>query len=587
MKIQQLLKEQVLARISNSVHALIESKDINFEDLRIRVEYSRDEKFGDYSTAFALENKKSFGSNPLEIAKQLQDHLLNISENFEIFTEVTVTAPGFINFRISPNFLKKYLNQFLLEKDYFAKLENPLKINLEFVSANPTGPLNIVSARAASYGDSLATILATLGNQVDREFYVNDYGNQVQLLGVACLIRFKEAQGIDISFQEEDDGRSLEELIDSNTIPQESYRGDYIRDIIQPLLSDREKIEWIQSNLKNKNYTALIDFFSQYAVDTNLSSQKEDLKEFGVKFDTFFSEKSLHDSGSVLKSLDALEASNKIFEEDGKKVFRSTDYGDDKDRVVVRDDGRPTYLLADIAYHKNKMDRGYDEIIDIWGPDHHGYIARLSGAMIAMGYPKEAFKVIICQQVNLLEDGKKVKMSKRLGNFQRMRDLIQYLGASSKDVGRYFFITRTAEAPLEFDLDLAKDESDKNPVFYLQYAHARIASIFREVGEEYSRELDDSFEVTEERIRLLFWVARFHEEVYEAAINKEPHRITTYLQFLSKAFTRFYGAKENRLKSSDEATRKQLAFICKATQIVLREGLQLLGISAPDRMVKE
>lgn len=207
--------------------------------------------------------------------------------------------------------------------------------------------------------------------------------------------------------------------------------------------------------------------------------------------------------------------------------------------------------------------------------------------MIAMGYPKEAFKVIICQQVNLLEDGKKVKMSKRLGNFQRMRDLIQYLGASSKDVGRYFFITRTAEAPLEFDLDLAKDESDKNPVFYLQYAHARIASIFREVGEEYSRELDDSFEVTEERIRLLFWVARFHEEVYEAAINKEPHRITTYLQFLSKAFTRFYGAKENRLKSSDEATRKQLAFICKATQIVLREGLQLLGISAPDRMVKE
>lgn len=587
MKIQQLLKEQVLARISNSVHALIESKDINFEDLRIRVEYSRDEKFGDYSTAFALENKKSFGSNPLEIAKQLQDHLLNISENFEIFTEVTVTAPGFINFRISPNFLKKYLNQFLLEKDYFAKLENPLKINLEFVSANPTGPLNIVSARAASYGDSLATILATLGNQVDREFYVNDYGNQVQLLGVACLIRFKEAQGIDISFQEEDDGRSLEELIDSNTIPQESYRGDYIRDIIQPLLSDREKIEWIQSSLKNKNYTALIDFFSQYAVDTNLSSQKEDLKEFGVKFDTFFSEKSLHDSGSVLKSLDALEASNKIFEEDGKKVFRSTDYGDDKDRVVVRDDGRPTYLLADIAYHKNKMDRGYDEIIDIWGPDHHGYIARLSGAMIAMGYPKEAFKVIICQQVNLLEDGKKVKMSKRLGNFQRMRDLIQYLGASSKDVGRYFFITRTAEAPLEFDLDLAKDESDKNPVFYLQYAHARIASIFREVGEEYSRELDDSFEVTEERIRLLFWVARFHEEVYEAAINKEPHRITTYLQFLSKAFTRFYGAKENRLKSSDEATRKQLAFICKATQIVLREGLQLLGISAPDRMVKE
>lgn len=587
MKIQQLLKEQVLARITNSVHTLINSKDINFEDLRIRVEYSRDDKFGDYSTAFALENKKPFGTNPLEIAKLLQDLLLNGPENLDIFSEVTVTAPGFINFRINQNFLKKYLNQFLLEKDYFAKLENPRKINLEFVSANPTGPLNIVSARAASYGDSLAAILTTLGNQVDREFYVNDYGNQVQLLGVACLIRFKETQGFEVSFQDEDDGRSLDELIDSNTIPQESYRGEYIKEVVQPLLSNKVKFEWIQDKLKDRNYPELIEFFSNYAIETNLSSQKDDLREFGVKFDTFFSEKSLHDAGAVLKSLKVLEASGKIFEEDGKKVFRSTDYGDDKDRVVVRDDERPTYLLADIAYHKNKMDRGYDEIIDIWGPDHHGYIARLSGAMLAMGYPKEAFRVIICQQVNLLEDGKKVKMSKRLGNFQRMRDLIQYLGENSKDVGRYFFITRTAEAPLEFDLDLAKDESDKNPVFYLQYAHARIASIFREVGEEYSRELDDSFETTDERLRLLFWVARFHEEVYEAAISKEPHRITTYLQFLSKAFTRFYSAKENRLKSSDEATRKQLAFICKATQIVLREGLQLLGISAPDRMVKE
>lgn len=587
MKVSSLLKEQVVNALQKISQEWCQENGIAPEDFRIRIEYSRDEKFGDYSSPVAMENKKHFSGKPLDLASELKSRLLADSESAKIFQNITVTPPGFINFRIAEEFLAGYALSTIGKGDFHARLDNPEKINLEFVSANPTGPLNIVSARAAAYGDCLASVMETLGHRVEREFYVNDYGNQVQLLGVACLIRYQVSLGAEISFQEEEDGRSLYELIESNTLPKESYRGEYIKEILEEVLKDATKLEWINGAIGKKSYDEVIDFFARFAVQSNLSKQKEDLKNFGVEFDRFFSERSLHESGKVLESLQYFTASNTIYEEDGKQVFRSTDYSDDKDRVVVRDDGRPTYLLADIAYHKNKMDRGYDRIIDIWGPDHHGYIARLAGAMQAMGYPAQSFRVIICQQVNLLEDGKKVKMSKRLGNFQRMRDLIHYLGQNARDVGRYFFITRTAEAPLDFDLDLAKDESDKNPVFYLQYAHARIASIFREVGEGYAPSFADSFDWTEERARLLFWIARYPEEVYDAATHGEPHRIANYLQFLAKAFTKFYGARDNRLKSSDETTRLQLALLCRLTQAVLKNGLQVLGISAPDRMQKE
>ncbi|EMO74814.1 arginine--tRNA ligase-like protein [Leptospira kirschneri str. 200801925] len=308
---------------------------------------------------------------------------------------------------------------------------------------------------------------------------------------------------------------------------------------------------------------------------------------FGVEFDRYFSERTLHEANKVLAVMKDLEKSGKIFQEDGKKVFRSTEYGDDKDRVVVRDDGRPTYLLADIAYHKDKIERGYNKIYDIWGPDHHGYIARLSGAIQSLGYKKENFKVIISQQVNLLESGQKLKMSKRAGSFQTMSDLIGFLGKHGKDVGRYFFVMRSLDAPLDFDLDLAKDESDKNPVFYLQYAHARICSIFKEVGNETSKEAAAILEMSEERKRLLFWIAKFPEEIFDSANVMEPHRITNYLQNFAKAFTSFYLAKDNRLKDAPEEIRLGLARICLAAKNVLAEGLKLIGVSAPERMEKE
>lgn len=587
MQVNDLIKEKVLSELKESILEFLIGNEVKIDDCRVRIEYSRDEKFGNYSSPFAMENKNLFGKAPLEIAKSLTDFLERRNQVNSFFSEITCTAPGFINFRVSQPHLLSFVNKFILSNDPFVKLDKSKKINLEFVSANPTGPLNIVSARACAYGDSLAKLLLTLGHSLDREFYVNDYGNQVNLLGVACILRTKEVLGESISFQEEEDGRSIYELIEANILPKESYRGEYIIDIVRSISTQATIWKEILTLIKNKSWDELISFYSLKAIESNLDGQKKDLQDFGVKFDRFFSERTLHESGAVMNSIENLIKTGDIFEEDGKKIFQSTKYGDDKDRVVIRDDGRPTYLLADIAYHINKMERGYDEIIDIWGPDHHGYIARLAGAMQSLGYGNDKFKVIICQQVNLIEDGKKVKMSKRLGNFQRMTDLIHYLGKSAKDVGRYFFTTRTAEAPLDFDLDLAKDESDKNPVFYLQYAHARISSIFREVGSEYSNQFNKDFEWTDERLTLLFWVARFSEEVYDAALNREPHRIATYLQSLAKHFTRFYGNKLNRLKDCDETTRQNLAYLCKVTQITLQQGLGILGIDAPDRMDKQ
>lgn len=587
MKETETLKQLVLEALKEGVKLYCEKEapNVSFADLRIRIEYSREESFGDYSTSFALENSKLLGKKPLDSAALLVGYL---QAKTDLFEKVDFTPPGFVNFRVSPSFLIRFLENTVQKKDLFPKLENPKKINLEFVSANPTGPLNIVSARAAATGEAFANLLKAVGHSVDKEFYVNDYGNQVFLLGVSTMVRIREVLGESSSIQENaEDGRSIDELLSQNVIPAEGYRGDYLNIIAKQLLENPNTEKEIKSHLDKKEYSTLAEKCSRWTVESNLIWQKKDLDLFGVGFDRFFSETTLHESGKVLGVLENLKKSGKVFEEEGKQVFKSEDYGDDKNRVVVRDDGRPTYLLADIAYHNDKISRGYEKIIDIWGPDHHGYIARLAGAVQALGYPKENFQVIIAQQVNLLMAGQKMKMSKRAGEFQTMEDLLGYLGKHAKDVARYFFTMRSLDSPLDFDLDLAKDESDKNPVFYLQYAHARVCSIFREVGTNSDAKALENLEMTEERKRLLFWISRFPEEVLDAAATLEPHRIANYLQNLARAFTQFYIAKNNRLKDSDESTRLGLARICQAARVVLAEGLALLGVSAPERLEKE
>lgn len=579
MKENETLKNLVLKELENAV-TLFTTDEIR-QKVKVRVEYSRNEKFGDYSTPFLLENKDLLG-DPKEIANKF----LELFKDVKIFSKVDFTPPGFVNFRIEDSFLLEYINSFISkDNNLYAQVDEKENIIFEFVSANPTGPLNIVSARAAATGDTICNLLTTLGHKVHREFYVNDYGNQVFLLGVSCLSRLREhLTGESLTFQEEGDTTPIETLLEKNILPAEGYRGEYIKDIAIKIYSDTNKKSTIDELLHSKNYKSLAEKFSLWAVEKNLDGQKEDLISFGVNFDKFYSEKSLHESNSVLSVMENLKKSGDIKVEDGKQVFISTKYGDDKDRVVVRDDGRPTYLLADIAYHKTKIDRGFNQITNIWGPDHHGYIARLRGAMISLGFSESKFKVLISQQVNLISKGEKQKMSKRLGQFQTMKDLLEFLGESAKDVGRYFFIMRSLESPLDFDLDLAKEESDKNPVFYIQYAHARIHSIFRETGKDISYENLKTIPMTEERRSLLFWVSRFPEEILDAGKNGEPHRVANYLQNLSKSFTKFYGAKDNKLKECDEKTRSGLAYICKSASIAIKEGLTILGISSPEKM---
>jgi arginyl-tRNA synthetase len=591
MNPQKLIKNNVLIELTKAIDTFVNASypQHSVNDLKIRIEYSRDEKFGDYSSPFALENKNLFGKNPKEIAEAV---LQNLTGN-SLFSEVSFSPPGFINFRISPFYLWQYVNQFRATNDYFARVTRAKKICLEFVSANPTGPMNIVSARSAAYGDALANLLTSLGHEVKREFYVNDYGNQVNLLGVAVLLRYIESKGEPLSFQEEEDERSLFELIEARVLPKESYRGEYIKEIAQEFISSQDAKDQLENLIGLKKWEEIIELLSKFAVHFNLTRQKRDLSMFGVRFDEFYSERTLHETGKVDQVPNHLKKED-LNTQDGKLYFLSTRYGDDKDRVIRRDDGRPTYLMADIAYHMEKFQRGFEELIDIWGPDHYGYIARLKGAISSFGKEAERFKVLIAQQVNLIENKEKVKMSKRLGVFQTMTDLLNYLGKNAKDVGRYFFLMRSADMPLDFDLDLAKDESEKNPVFYIQYAHARICSIFRELGEpkDFSlSELTDTSVLSslesEDRARLLFWIARFPEEVYDSAITLEPHRITNYLQSLSKAFTKFYGNKENRIKDKTGLEKEVLLILSNCAKLTIGRGLALLGISAPEKMTKE
>jgi arginyl-tRNA synthetase len=580
MKEIETIKQSALEELKKAVKVFIEKKNIPFEELKVRIEYSRNEKFGDYSSPFLMENKDILGD-----PKSNSESFLEAFDR-DKFSDLNFSMPGFINFKLKDSVLQDFLQKKIFsETDIFVKSDSSEKIIFEYVSANPTGPLNIVSARAAATGDTICNLLETMGHSVHREFYVNDFGNQVFLLGVSCLMRLRENYlALQMSFQEEENSMPIEELLEKNILPREAYRGEYIRDIAIASYENPERKIRIDSLLQNKNYIELSNLFSNWAVEYNVSEQKKDLKNFGSDYNLFYSEKTLHDSGKVLEVLQNLKSD--IIVEEGKTIFLSTKYGDDKDRVIVRDDGRPTYLLADIAYHKTKIDRGFDKIINIWGPDHHGYISRLRGSMITLGFKIENFQILIAQQVNLISGGEKQKMGKRIGKFQTMNDLGNFLGENFRDVARYFFVMRSLDSPLDFDLDLAKEESEKNPVYYLQYAHARIFSIFREVGFDIQFDSFQKLPMNETRRSLLFWIARFPEEVFDAAKMMEPHRLTVYLQNLSKSFTKFYSNKENRLKDCDLETRLGLATLCKATAICLSSGLKLLGISAPEKMEK-
>lgn len=548
------------------------------KDFSAKVEVPPRFEMGHYSSPVIMQSLKFFKTKPLDIAQPFLDFCQKDLQWQEFIEKTEIAAPAFLNFFIRPQALSYFFSKdFSLDSwlDNIFHQKKSAPVLFEFVSANPTGPLNIVSARAACVGDSICRLLKRTFVPTSTEYYVNDYGNQVNLLGLSFAYRFLQLTD-----------KTIE-------LPEHCYQGEYIIDLLKEILNEQELPPQL-------DLETLAQFFAPLAVQKILSLQKKDLQDFNVVFDNFFSEASLHKEEKVQKTFLKLQETKFLYNLEGAWFFKSTAFGDDKDRVVKRADGRFTYLMADIAYHLDKVERGYQVLYDIWGPDHHGYIKRLQASLQALGFgklPQQKFEVLIVQQVNMLEDGKPVVMSKRLGKFQTMRDLLH---AIPIDVSRYFFVARSQSSHLDFDLNLALTQSNQNPVYYIQYAHARIYSIFAEakkiskedlvmLNENNKRHLENfsHYLVGSQRSELFFLLLQFPEQLEEIANNLEIHRLPAYLYMVASTFTSFYHQDENRIKTKLQENIDEAEFLlslCKFTAAVLKEGLELLGISAPQRM---
>ncbi|MCK4597477.1 arginine--tRNA ligase, partial [bacterium] len=474
----------------------------------------------------------------------------------------SVWAPGFINFTYGSRYLWDQLLEIHGQEKNFGKSElgKGQKVQVEFVSANPTGPLNVVSARAAAVGDSMANILQATGHYVEREYYVNDTGAQVRRLAESVEIRYRQLLG------------------ESVELPDDAYHGEYLIDLARELI-DQVGIEYLSlppAETREK--------IRHQALHKLVTAQQNDLKQFGVTYDVWMSERNLKKSGVLEEVLALLTEGGHIYEREGAVWFRSSDFYDEEDRVLIKEDGEATYFLMDIGYHKNKLDRGFHRIIDLWGPDHHGYVPRMRSAVEALGIDASRLDLRIIQQVNLLRGGKPVKMSKRAGSIITMRELVKEVGT---DVARFFFLMRRLESHLDFDMDVAVEQSEENPVYYVQYAHARISSILKHAKDQgvtlpAIEDVKLSLLNKKEELDLIKEIILLPEVILGAARSLEPHRLTVYLRDVATAFHLFYH-KYRVVTDNAGLTVARLALI-KATQVVLKNALKLIGISAPTHM---
>ena len=525
----------------------------------IEVELTKDPGHGDYASNVAMILASQVRKNPREIAGVL---LQRIEDTEGFLEKIEIAGPGFMNFFIREGVLNRFLVDVEREGERYGSsdLGKGGRVQVEFVSANPTGPLHIGHARGAVVGDVMANILAAAGYRVFREYYINDTGNQMNNLGQSVFLRYRELLGEAAEF------------------PEGCYRGDYIRDLAAELLK-RDGKRYLDMDAEE-----VIRLFTDYAGSAILGGIKEDLRAFGVVFDLYFSERELYREDGVGMLLQALQDKGFIYREGDALWFRTTAFGDEKDRVVIRQNGAPTYFAADIAYHRNKFLRGFETVIDIWGADHHGYIPRMSAAVQALGYEKEALKVILVQLVNLLREGKPVAMSTRSGEFVTLREVVDEVG---KDAARYNFLMRRSDSHLDFDLELAKRQSNENPVYYVQYAHARICSIIRMAAERGIEmpafgQADPGLLKLPEEINLIKAITRFPEVVEGAALTLEPHRLTFYLNDLAAGFHSYYN--KNKVISDDGVLTAARLFLVKSVLTVLKNALKMLGVSAPEKM---
>ncbi len=524
----------------------------------VEIEVPREAGHGDYASNVAMTLARPLRKAPRAIAEALAAELRTRDD---LFGAVEVAGPGFLNFRIAPARLRRGLAGILAAGESWGRSEagGGRQVMVEFVSANPTGPLNVVNARAAAFGGTLTRLLRAAGYDARAEFYVNDVGRQIDLLGRSFLARYREVRG----------GEEAR-------IPEGGYQGGYLKDLAAEL--DPAGTDALLAGKSEDEQAAAM---ARVAVDRVTAWQRRDLEAYGTRFDRWFHQSELYPE-AVEETLALLRQRGEVEEREGAVWFQSTRYGDDQDRVLVRSNGDPTYFLADIAYHVNKHDRGFAKVIDIWGPDHHGYIGRMQAAAEGSGYGRDWLEVLIVQQVNLLSGGQPVKMSKRRGEFITLRDLLDEVG---KDAAVFFFLQRRAESHLDFDMDLAKKESDENPVFYVKYAHARIAGILRKAREEGAPEPEGAALerlVEDQETGLIKVLLQLPGVVAGAAEAREPHRLTNYLRDVAQAFHLFY--HHCRVVGPDpELTRDRLA-LTGAARRVLSNGLALMDIEAPERM---
>lgn len=540
--------------IRRAIEDALRDLGLDGEGVRVILERPREAAHGDMSTPVAMSLAKKLRQNPFAIAQKIVSAL---SVPGDIVSSVEVLKPGFINFRIADPSLRENLPRVIEEGNRYGSSEagGGESVLVEYVSANPTGPLVVVSARAAAVGSAIVNLLRFTGFRVKTEYYVNDHGGQVSALADSFRYRLRERLGL---------LEAGEEI--------GAYPGDYLERIAAATPEDVAR-----GIVENNEPDA-----ARHATDAILSEIDEDLKAFGVVFDNRFLESTLHPD-AISNALEFFVDSGSTYEDEGAVYFRSSDLGDDKDRVLVKSDGDPTYFLADIAYHRDKLQRGFDRAIDLLGPDHHGHVPRMEAAMSVLGAAQVWLEVLIIGWVRLLEDGKPAGMSKRKGEFVTLRELVEDVGV---DVAKYFFLMRRGNSPLDFDLTLARKQSDENPVYYVQYAHARISSVIRfarEQGLDYEPGSADLALLTTDGDRQLMLQLLYFPHVVEgSAISREPHRLTVYAQELATSFHQFY--HECRIVSDDKALSSARLLLADATRQVLRNTLTLLGVSAPASM---
>jgi arginyl-tRNA synthetase len=559
--IMSQVKNDIANRISDAIYKAKEKGDLpGYLETEIKIETPARPEQGDFATGVAMSLAREVQSDGRSVAGIIVRYL-SLDDSW--IQRVDIAGPGFLNFFLGSGWLDKAMAEIWKKGPLYGRTDygEGKRILLEFVSANPTGPLNVVNARAAAIGDCLASLLEASGYQVSREFYVNDAGHQVDLLADSLEARYRQALGQDAQ------------------LPENGYRGEYLLDIAKQLASEEgDRLLGLPSGERH-------EWLKGYAVSHMIEKQKQTLLEYGLKYDTWYSEKSLRETKAHEALVEELREREFIYEKDGALWFRSTEFGDDKDRVVVKSDGEMTYLAPDIAYHKDKLKRGFSHLIDILGPDHHGYVNRLRAGLMALGYPGDVLEVIIAQTVRLVRGKDVVKMSKRGGEFISMDELLEDAG---KDACRFFFLMRAPSSHLDFDLDLARLQSNENPVYYVQYAHARIASIFRQARQEGyvpasgPKEVKVSLLRDPSEIQLMKLLAAFPEEIREIAAAREPNRLITYMMNVSAAFHSFY--TRCRVLGEDKELSSARLYLARLCQIVLANALRLAGISAPDSM---